>query len=142
MKDELFRKLMNEESLTMAEALELEQQLESGDHIQLSETISELPDEEVSLEWRSQLNEQLQLSAPKPKKNPFKWFYACGAAVAACALGIVLMNKPAAQSAPVAVTPEEEAKLEAILVEAHHRDERGIVIPASTTDSGFDWSQF
>lgn len=77
---------------------ELDELLESPAQRATSKLVSELPDETVSLAWRSQLNEKLIAMAEKPKPRPFwaiAWKPAAGLAIAsALALVVVLQMSP------------------------------------------------
>lgn len=127
MNNDLIKKLMEEQSLNMVEALELEQQLESGDHVRLSQAISHLPDGEVSLAWRSELNQKLQAMAPVETKKKFslKWVYpssAVAAAIAAFAFFAIKSNDTVEPPAPM-VSQNEKVDVESYGVKSYEIDQ-------------------
>ncbi len=58
--------------------------------------VHSLPEETVSLKWRSELNERLLMDAAKPKRSWFAWMWrpAAGLAVAGAVTAVVFMNAP------------------------------------------------
>lgn len=130
MNNDLIKKLMEEQSLTMVEALVLEQQLESGDQVRLSEAISHLPDAEVSLAWRSELNQRLQALAPveSKKKFSFKWVYssaAVAATIAVVAFFAMKSNDTLERPAPI-VSQNEKVDVESYGVKSYEIDQLDI----------------
>lgn len=82
----------------------------------ISEAVKGLPDEQLSMAWRSELNDKLRLVRPVSKASAllsFVWKPTAGLAMAGClALAFVMLNS----SGPVA---KQGSNLEASLVSAH-----------------------
>lgn len=93
MNEKLYLKLKNEEPLTAAEHLELEQALEAGDQSLVAHYLADQDFVEPSMAWRSSLNEKLREIAPQPvadKGSRFKWL-GFGGLVAASAVACAAM---------------------------------------------------
>lgn len=93
---ELMAKLENELPLTTEEQTWLDSKLS----VQSGSVMLELPEESVSLAWRSQLNERLIAMQPKAKRRP--WLFAGGltATVAGSMLMLTLMRTPTVTVVP------------------------------------------
>jgi hypothetical protein len=75
--------------------LDLDQELNSASQMQVRQVVKALPEEALSLSWRSQLNERLRAEeARKRKQNLAAWVWKPGAAVAlAGALAVAFMTR-------------------------------------------------
>ncbi len=101
---------------------ELERRLESQDAMR--QLVRELPEESVSLAWRSQLNEKLLAEAAKPARRPSRMRGLLRPAfglAAALVLGALVLWQPK-ESQTVLVRQAAPADLEAALLSAHRRD--------------------
>lgn len=100
---------------------ELDRMLESDGGLQIRQAVQSMPEDHVSMAWRSQLNERLTaVVAVKQRKRRFAWILspALGLGMAG-ALAVMMMAKsPDQLESPVVST---NAKLEESLV-ASHRD--------------------
>lgn len=58
--------------------------------------VRSLPEETVSLQWRSELNERLLMEAAQPKRSWFAWAWRpmAGLAAAAAITAVVMFNAP------------------------------------------------
>lgn len=152
MRDELLKKLQSGEPIDARDALLLEQELESGSSAAIANMVSELPDPELSLAWRSELNDKLRAMAPAPKEK-FQWF-PIGAAVAgvSCAVicfAIFSQMKPDSRPEGVPYSPivqgsgVDQGSFGTALVRAHLTDEAevstGLRSPRRTIEPGYDW---
>lgn len=91
--------------------------------------VAELPSEEPSLAWRSQLNERLRAEAPGQRRRPIFAWAMSGSLAAACALGVLMFVSQ--RHAPIAPAPVDE---EAKLLAAYH--ESTSVLEISATEPG------
>lgn len=113
--EEFYKKLMNETPLSPSESLALDERLESSESVR--HLVAALPEETVSLEWRSKLNSKLMEVAKKPAKKRFAWWkpalpFAAAAAVAAV---FFVPHNVRSVSQPLA----SSSNFEAALVQTH-----------------------
>ena len=145
MNQEWREKIEQEAELTLAEAVVLDEEIERLEPMR--NALQALPSDELSLQWRSQLNERLAAEAkPAPvRRNVFALWPVAVSGLAACALAVALFA-PRAGSAPTAST---ENSVEARLVRSHQefQNARDLGVAAPTTpvvappsSGGFDWS--
>jgi hypothetical protein len=86
----------------------------------VAETLKALPEDSVSLAWRSQLNEKIAMEAQRSaRRNRQRWFLmpATGVALAGALSAIMLFHSDGTQSAPASAGFASE------LVEIHQREE-------------------
>jgi hypothetical protein len=141
MNPELRRKLMAEEPLTLEESLQLEAHLaQSGT---LSQMVADLPDDEPSIAWRSQLNDRLREMAPKPKAK--RLWLPIGLSSVAAAAAAVIIFMPKGSAVPPTVANDQVGSLEEAVVRGHNAGESAIVLgvanPNRGKKRGFDWSK-
>lgn len=109
-----------EEALTLGLSLsEIEEKLGSPEHLHVAKLVNKLPDEEVSLVWRSQLNERLLTVSRQLKRRQrliWVWRPALGLGLAGL-VAIVLVLPRGGQSVE---SPAPKPSVEAALVKAHH----------------------
>lgn len=94
---ELFEKIQRGDVLDAREALFLEQVLDSQHDGPVAQVLMNEPDPELSLAWRSGLNEQLKAMAPQPVKRArrLNWFLpGLAAGAAACVMALVVFVNP------------------------------------------------
>ncbi len=153
MKEEILKKLQSGESLDSREALLLEQELESGEGMTISHMVSSLPDAELSLNWRSDLNNQLRAMAPKPKRQLNWWPIGATAAGIACGvMAFVIFSQPPSSirqnptHSPIVqetMPNVDDSTFGTALVRAHMTDEAevstGIRSPRRTIEQTVDW---
>lgn len=95
-----------------------------------------LPEDQVSLQWRSALNEQILAMAAKPKKTLWSLFWkpASGLALAGALTAVVIMQRPA----PVAPNLTANSEFASAIFEAHEASyayrEIGVTMPQSQSD--------
>ncbi len=158
---DLFEKIQSGEPLDARESLFLEQTLEEQHGKGVAEAVSQLGDPELSMAWRSDLNQKLKAIAPKPKARRWSWLVP-GMAAGAVAAGMALfamfgtittdVAEPMAtenvapptrvvESTPLSRKPKN---FEGALIQAHLADEvevtGGVYSPRSVAESGYDWS--
>jgi hypothetical protein len=97
--------------------------LESPAQKQVHELVSQLPEDSLSLAWRSALNEKLLATAPKPRRSVWTWMMkpAAGLAVAG-ALAVVLISRTGISPSPSPVAVNQttsNGQLEAALIQDH-----------------------
>ncbi|MBL8060537.1 MAG: hypothetical protein JNK63_07475 [Chthonomonas sp.] len=113
---EITKKLVQEESLQMAESHELDQMLSASDGVGV--TLRGLEDSEPSMAWRSGLNERLlSMHAPKRVKARVWGVTGFGTAVAVAA-SVFFFAKPAPTSMPSS-SLASRASAEQIMLDAH-----------------------
>jgi len=98
--------------------LELDSKLESTGQLQVRQLVQSMPDEPVSMAWRSSLNERVMASIEaKRRKRRAAWFLspALGLGLAG-ALAFVVLTKPTVGADP---QPKASASIEAQLVASH-----------------------
>jgi hypothetical protein len=99
---------------------ELDELLESPAQKATQNLLSGLPEETLSLAWRSQLNEKLIVIAEKPKPKPFwaiAWKPAAGLALAsALALVFVLQMNPSTAPSSTATAKDSSS----VILTAHN----------------------
>ncbi|MBS1722074.1 MAG: hypothetical protein JSS66_03595 [Armatimonadetes bacterium] len=139
MNSKLKKKLVDEQALSAAEALELDQALDSPS---LSRALmSKLTDDEPSLAWRSSLNQSLiKASGAKAASKVLKW--GSGIVVtAAAALGIIaLLPRPVVEPNRVLVKSQPVmSNIEESLVSAHKEADLesglGVSLSQGSTDA-------
>lgn len=93
---------------------DIDKELESANQVALSEMVRQLPEDEPSLEWRSQLNERL-VAIPR-KRKPF-WAHPVRLAWVGGVATIVLVWLAMPQ--PVKPGVRQDGVLESVLVSEH-----------------------
>lgn len=103
MNPELLKKLAEEAPLSPAEQAELDAAL--GGSAAISSAVRDLPTEEPSMVWRSELNEKLAaMGAPrKSKLAGFWWKLAAPVAATAIIGAAFFMNRPEVASSPAGI---------------------------------------
>jgi len=137
-----------EAELTLAEAVVLDEEIERLEPVR--DALRDLPSDELSLQWRSQLNERLAAEAKPaaPRRNVFTLWPVAVSGLAACALAVALFAPRGGSSNPVANTSRTENSVEARMVRSHQefQNARDLGVGAPTTpvvappSGGFDWS--
>src|SRR5579862_8678015 len=92
---------------------EMDRRLQSPAQVQMGEVIKALPEETLSLAWRSELNTKLRAQAIHRRKlNLFGWLWkpAAGVALAGCLAVAFVFHEPAPQ------TPAASGGIESALV--------------------------
>ena len=109
-----------------------EDDLNSPAQRQMQDLVSHLPEDTLSMAWRSSLNEKLLATAPKPKRSVWSWLMkpAVGLGFAG-ALAVVLLVRTDVM-APVATPTPSNGALEAALV----RDHRDLVHMTDVVGAG------
>lgn len=106
------------DELNMTEQ-ELDRILESEGHLQIKQAVQAMPEEHISMAWRSQLNEKLSaVVETKQRKRRFAWILspALGLGLAG-ALAIVVMTKTPTPSSSTAF--DSTPRLEESLIASH-----------------------
>jgi len=147
---EILRKLAEEQQLTAAEALRLDEALDS-DSRSAHELLDSLEDVAPSYAWRSSLNQRLAATR-KPKSHRLKLVFGWAGgltAVAATVLAVLIVRQPA-KTLPV-TEPGSLARntttssLEEALVSSHMQGAAqstvGSVPVQDPDDQVFDWSK-
>ena len=124
MDKELIQKVLTEHPLTAEEALRLDGALEGDAGKWIAHVVSSLPEESLSLTWRSELNERLA-KVSRRRRRVVYWRLGFGAAAVAAAsiLTVMLVQPVQPTGAPrpgIVDTRPEESLEDAIL--AGHRD--------------------
>jgi hypothetical protein len=104
------------------EELELDERLASSAQQSVRGLVASLPDEQVSMAWRSSLNERLlQSAAKKRRQRVLSWVLkpAFGLAVAGALATVIIMRQPAQE--PTSVPPSSGA-IEASIVAVHREN--------------------
>lgn len=128
MNRDLLKKLQNEMPLTPEEEALLEAGLASQAQQSAAQMVGRLPEESVSLAWRSSLNEKLRAQqAKRQRRERVFWVLrpASALAVAATVFGVYLGGNPR----PVATV--ERPNIEVYMVEAHRQTETVSLVSAS-----------
>lgn len=147
---EILRKLAEEQQLTAAETLRLDEALDSDGHA-VHELLDSLEDVAPSYAWRSSLNQRLAATR-KPKAHRLKLVFGWAGgltAVAATVLAVMIVQQPT-KSQPV-TEPGSLARntttssLEEALVSSHMQGAAqstvGSVPVQDPDDQVFDWSK-
>jgi len=151
-RNDWMKKLNDESDLSPKEMEELENALQSQGQLWMKSAVSQLPTEEPSMAWRSELNEKLRSMAQTaaPVKTHRRFWWALGPSMAAAgALVAFYLVAPHAQ-APVMSSSAQLNPVESQLMEAHDEMAYGAdyavtATPASLTtqnaddDHLFDW---
>lgn len=99
----------------MEDRMNLDEQLKSANQMAISGLVKALPAEDLSLEWRSGLNEKLHAVVARRKKKVFLIRWLSPAAGLALAAGMaIVINRPPSEvhSSPVATqSPSVERRL-------------------------------
>jgi|SRR5579862_2596544 len=129
------------------EGRELDRRLESSGQARIREAVRALPEETLSLSWRSDLNSKLRATAARKRKlDLFGWIWKPTAGLAlACALAIAIFVHP---NLPGAVPDNsiEKALVSHYVDSAAAREAAGDgVTPSEAKDSGgsapIEWDQ-
>ncbi len=142
-------KIEQEAELTLAEAVVLDEEIERLEPVR--NALRDLPSDELSLQWRSQLNERLAAEAKPaaPRRNVFTLWPVAVSGVAACALAVALFMPRGGSSAATGTVSRTETSVEARLVRSHEEFQNardlGVGAPATPvvappSSGGFDWS--
>jgi len=107
----------------------LDNRLQSDSQLHVAKIVASMPDEPVSMVWRSNLNETLRANAvtAKRKKFVFNFLSPVAGLGIACTLAIVVMVRPPAahpRTPIVGQPPVVSNSLEAGLVRLHQDDVR------------------
>lgn len=124
-RDDLLKKLEADEALTEQEMLALERFL--AESAPVKSTVQQLREDELSLSWRSELNEKLVAMSPKPKRS-WAWFKPAAALACAGALALVAFMPKERGATSVAVSSDLERELVSM-----HRD---LVTRRTVTEAG------
>lgn len=103
----------------MKEFSQHEEALESAGHRRVQEVVKSLPEEALSMAWRSTLNERIRAEAAKKRRRQL-WSFTLGptfGAAATCAIAFVMFNTNAGTPASTAAN----SGLEAALVRTHRQ---------------------
>ena len=125
---------------------DLNEKLESTSQQAIKNLVSHLPEDTLSMAWRSSLNERLiKESTSKTRKFRFSWFAmpAAGLALAA-ALAVAVYVHPAAGSNPTSAGPQsavtKSSSLESGLLETYSQESISHEIIGSGPDPSSDVS--
>lgn len=141
----LIEKLAREDALTAEEMLRLDRLLDDSGGGPAA-WVGQLPNAEVSLAWRSDLNEKLIRQSQRRRIARVWTFGSSAVAVAASAFALFTVLKPAEVPSPVAVDkPVVSAPMkDGALVRAHNdavvQASLGVTLPSESGSSPFDWS--
>lgn len=128
MNPDLLKKLQSETPLTAQEEAMLDAALASESQRQAARLVELMPDETVSLAWRSDLIEKLRDRQVKQRRRESVFWVlrpASAVAVAAAVFGVYLVGKPG----QVAIV--ERPNIEVYMVEAHKQTETVSLVAAS-----------
>lgn len=141
----LMEKLAREDALTAEEMLRLDRMLDdSGAGPAL--WVGQLPDADVSLAWRSDLNEKLIRQSQRRRTARIWTFGSSAVAVAASAFALFTVLRPAeGPVSAIAGEPVVAAPMtDGALVRAHNdavvQASLGVTLPSESGSSPFDWS--
>lgn len=153
-RDELLKKIKNEQALTSAEESLLDEHLQTESQQLLKSVVSAVPDEEVSMTWRSNLNGrllELGKSVEKRRRSLLIWRPALGLGLAGL-LALVLVLKPYEVDPPAANVAT--MSVEATLLDEHMEAVRATEIagaglasyearptPVSAGEDYYDWQR-
>lgn len=121
MNRELKRQIVDESTLSLQQALELDEALEQQGPV--ARLVGALSDEQPSLAWRSELNAKLERSAARARRSSLsvKWLsgLAAAAALATCAVFVAPLFTSPQQPEPLVLTEPKTPSVEESLVSAH-----------------------
>jgi hypothetical protein len=130
------------ENLNLTEA-ELDARLNSAEQLWIAKSVASLPEEQVSMAWRSQLNEKLRASAPVKKARRVWQVLVPATAFASClVLGVTIFLSRETVQSPTAV---ESGAVEAAIVASYRehsssRDVGGVGLHLEELDNTTDES--
>lgn len=142
---QLRNKLTKEESLSAAEALQLDAMLEQSKPTQT--VIASLDDPALSLAWRSSLNEKMLKQSQRRRATKW-WGFASSAAVAAASIyafvAILPTSNPTDLAAKEHYVTSTPSRTEGALYRVHNESvvqaSLGVTMPSDSGSSPFDWS--
>ncbi len=142
---QLRNKLTKEESLTAAEALQLDAMLEGSKSTQT--VVASLEDPALSLAWRSSLNEKMLKHSQRRRATKW-WGFASSAAVAAASLYAIIAILPTSSPSELTTNPRYVTtapnRTEGALYRVHNESvvqaSLGVTMPSDSGSSPFDWS--
>ncbi|MBS1709413.1 MAG: hypothetical protein JSS65_11930 [Armatimonadetes bacterium] len=145
---EILRKLADEQPLTAAESLRLDEALES-ERPGVSTMLDSLEDVSPSYAWRSSLNLRLAATRRAPRLKLLLGWTGGLTAVAASVMALMMVNQPKistiAAPAPQQTIAKAPSSLEEALVSSHMQGTAqssiGAVPVQGPEDQVFDWSK-
>lgn len=138
-------RVKSEQPLDVQDALRLDESLEATRPVR--SLVQGLADDELSLAWRSELNEKLFKARRSSRAGWRLWVSVGGSAVAAACLALALFAHRPEPARPVGSKTEMNS-VEALILESHREADAttvlGVASPAPSRpvkQQVFDWSQ-
>lgn len=139
------KKANQEMPMEMDEILALDEALTGTES--LRPIVSALESEELSLAWRSELNEKLAAVRPKTRRRLALWIPVGASALAAATLAVLFFTSPATIE-PAPAIAHSDTSVEALIIRSHREAEAatvlGVASPAPARNAStqvFDWSK-
>lgn len=147
MNPDLFRKLQNEEPLSIQEMIELELALEQQDSDGLDQLTLAGEDKIPSLAWRSSLNEKLLEQQHVPKEKVRYWLSGAAAAAVIAAVAFFVWPSQTSNLPQIdqkdPIVQSKDPSIGSMIVDGHVLDNvnmaAGISVPEDPLASDYDW---